>query len=233
MLTKATRYGFIGVFLAGIVSVLAGCTAREGALGLVLLLLLQFCTGPMSEETASTGANAAALIVMFSAGVHDGQLDTGGGARLDADALCAAAATSAGIPGASVHALISIDIDDEIQDMTTAGGPITNVPTNRAFVGPPPTNTKIADDWADLISGSLITSLNGAGFGGTDWWSGSTTTGSLALDTCDAGLGPWTDNTSEDGQIGSIISSGSSWLAAGGAHPCNIVRQLVCLGYDP
>ena len=43
------RYSTVGVFFAGIVSVLAGCTEREAGLGLVLLILLQFCSGPIDD----------------------------------------------------------------------------------------------------------------------------------------------------------------------------------------
>ncbi len=42
---KAIRNSSIGVFFAGIVTVISGCTAREGALFAFLLLGLQFCSG--------------------------------------------------------------------------------------------------------------------------------------------------------------------------------------------
>ncbi len=45
-LFRAIRYSSVGVFFAGIISVLAGCTEREGVLGILLLVLLQFCSGP-------------------------------------------------------------------------------------------------------------------------------------------------------------------------------------------
>ena len=45
-LFRAIRYSSVGVFFAGIISVLAGCSEREGVLGLLLLILLQFCSGP-------------------------------------------------------------------------------------------------------------------------------------------------------------------------------------------
>ncbi len=46
---RVIRYSSVGVFFAGILSVLAGCTEREGILGLVLLILLQFCSGPVAD----------------------------------------------------------------------------------------------------------------------------------------------------------------------------------------
>jgi len=58
-LLRMIRYSSIGVFFAGIVSVLAGCTEREGILGIVLLILLQFCSGPVADtaviEPSPTG----------------------------------------------------------------------------------------------------------------------------------------------------------------------------------
>jgi len=51
---KAIKYSSIGLFFAGIVFVIQGCTVeREGALGILLLLLLQFCT-PMEIEEGVT-----------------------------------------------------------------------------------------------------------------------------------------------------------------------------------
>jgi len=45
---KAIRYSSIGSFFAGIVFVIQGCSIeREGVLGVILLLLLQFCSVPV------------------------------------------------------------------------------------------------------------------------------------------------------------------------------------------
>jgi hypothetical protein len=49
-LWKAVRYSSIGVFFTGIVTVIQGCDAREAGLAAVLLFLLQFCTGPISDD---------------------------------------------------------------------------------------------------------------------------------------------------------------------------------------
>ena len=54
-LFRAIGYSSVGVFFAGIISVLAGCTEREGVLGLLLLILLQFCSGPVAEEGVPLG----------------------------------------------------------------------------------------------------------------------------------------------------------------------------------
>lgn len=49
------RYSSVGMFFAGIGTVLAGCTEREGALFGALLLLLGFCTGPGDTPDAPSG----------------------------------------------------------------------------------------------------------------------------------------------------------------------------------
>lgn len=47
--SRAIRYSAIGVFFSGLVSVLAGCTAREGTLFAALLFLLNFCSVPTPD----------------------------------------------------------------------------------------------------------------------------------------------------------------------------------------
>lgn len=46
--SKTLRYSSIGIFCAGIVSVLQGCDIKEAGLAAVLMLLLQFCSGPIN-----------------------------------------------------------------------------------------------------------------------------------------------------------------------------------------
>ncbi len=55
--------------------VLQGCTEREGALAFILLLLMQFCTGPALEENTSPG------VAIFSVGSTDFT-------AVDGNALC-------------------------------------------------------------------------------------------------------------------------------------------------
>ena len=59
-LFRAIRYSAVGSFFAGIFLVIQGCTLeREGTLGVLLLILLQFCSGPV--DTSGDGGNPAAF----------------------------------------------------------------------------------------------------------------------------------------------------------------------------
>ncbi len=80
---KAIKYSSIGSFFAGIIFVIQGCTVeREGALGILLLLLLQFCT-PMEIEEVVTFKVYAVNALDFS-GNHDKlyQFDPTNGSQL-------------------------------------------------------------------------------------------------------------------------------------------------------
>jgi len=70
-LFRVVRYSGVGVFFAGILSVLAGCTEREGILGLLLLILLQFCSGPMEMEETGTGPLAGMQFTDFTSATPD------------------------------------------------------------------------------------------------------------------------------------------------------------------
>lgn len=49
-LLLAVRYGALGVFVTGVLSVVQGCNAREGGLLAFLLFALNFCTGPRADQ---------------------------------------------------------------------------------------------------------------------------------------------------------------------------------------
>ncbi len=58
------RHSAVGVFFAGVIGVLQGCSEREGALFASLLLLLNFCTDP--ADTVSTPAPTAFTVDPFT-----------------------------------------------------------------------------------------------------------------------------------------------------------------------
>ena len=71
-LFKGLRYTAVGIFFAGILQVVQACSFRdEGAGILLLLLILNFCTGPVSEEPANV-ALPPLTIDTFTGGVNLG-----------------------------------------------------------------------------------------------------------------------------------------------------------------
>jgi len=227
----------VGIFCTGIIAVIQGCSVeREGALFAVLLLILNFCSGPM--ESGPMGEEPAPLpqIVMFSAGEHNGNLAGTAIAvppftvgRAGADNLCIAA-KPAGITGTSVRAFISVTTDDEIRDMPAN----FSVPTTLQIVGP--TGIKIAENWDDLFdhgTDMLLASLLDAGASVApipqNWWSGSNSSGGLSPNDCQE----WTsaDVSAGGGRFGRVNMQDASWLNTGSNASCTSVIELMCISF--
>ena len=85
------------------------------------------------------------------------------------------------------------------------------VPTTMAIYSP--TGVKIADNWADLLDGTIDASLaNGVLGTGADfsrWWSGSLEDGSI-MQTCNG----WTDQSG--GTDGNRANTDATWIFQGG-----------------
>jgi hypothetical protein len=165
-----------------------------------------------------------APVIVFDAGPHDG-LDFDG--RPGLDQHCATAKLAKSIKGSVTHALISVSAADELRDMPALYG----LPTDRSFVGP--TGKKIADDFADLLDGSLDQSLNSADVSAAEFWiSGSNVDGSVRK-TCNG----WTSAVfSQDvtGSYGYPNSADSSWLTVtGGDVYCSASQYtVICVAFD-
>lgn len=171
----------------------------------------------------ASGPGSLGHIVVFDAGPHNG-LDFGG--RVGLDQHCATAKASGSVPGAVTHALISVSATDEIRDMPALYG----VPTNQLLLGP--TGKQIADNWADLLDGSIDQSLTEAGISSAQFWiSGSNTDGSVRS-TCNG----WT--TSEfsqqiTGTYGYPASKDSLWITItqGDVYCSASQYNVICLAY--
>jgi len=162
---------------------------------------------------------AAGNIVLYTDNVaYEGNL----GGRAGADAICAGIA---GKPAGFLNyrAFISVDTNDEIQDMPT----LYSVPTNQPIVGS--SGPTIAADWSDLMTAD-ITSLQNAlstAIGLADnHWTGSDFGGALHANNCSG----WT-TTAGNGESGTNVTLSGSWLD-GGFDFCNTPHNLVCIAYD-
>ena len=107
----------------------------------------------------------------------------------------------------NVRGLITVSDTDEVRDMPGNYG----VPTTMAIYSP--TGVKIADNWADLLDGTIDASLaNGVLGTGADfsrWWSGSLEDGSI-MQTCNG----WTDQSG--GTDGNRANTDATWIFQGG-----------------
>lgn len=158
--------------------------------------------------------------VLFSGGGKSGAL----GGRAGADALCQAAPRPPLVPAnARVRAFISVNANDEIRDFPALHGLVTSLPV----LGP--TGLKVADDWNDLLDGSLDMSLRAAGVLSTSenfWYSGSNTDGSVSANTCTG----WTAaNTFLDGTYGYAPQTSGGWSTTGAATCGAASYRVLCI----
>jgi len=180
------------------------------------------------DDTSSTsGPVPVERILMFASAPVNGNLLAAGGlatARASADALCADALDK--LPGQKcpdVHALLSINSNDEIADMPANYG----VPQDLPVEGP--TGVEVDVDFAGLLDGSIAVSPVDADVasGEVNLWSGSGISGEVLNTTCNG----WTA-TSGAGPLGfgsaGQPSSTTTWLAAISGS-CNTANELICI----
>ncbi|MBN2738933.1 MAG: hypothetical protein JXR70_18270 [Spirochaetales bacterium] len=147
-----------------------------------------------------------AKIIIFDAGGKTGAL----GGRSGADLLCSTyVGMQSWLAGKKTRALISVDASDEIRDMPSKYG----VPTNLPIVSV--SGKKIADNWADLLDGSIGMTLQDAEILSYQfWYSGSNADGSLNECNCTN----WTSaNGYLDGRYGRWLYTDANWISLGNA----------------
>jgi hypothetical protein len=184
-----------------------------------------FEDGFESADAASWSLSVPALPkVMY---LYDGGGVSGAiGGRSGADILCYQAGLSApgGMPyGTTNRAFISVSAADEIRDMPFDYG----VPTDRRIVGP--TGIKVADNWADLLDGSIDNSLWAADVTSANfWYSGSNADGSLAPEHCSG----WTQGSHPNqGWYGRPPDVTDWWISRGQASCGSSAYTVLCLGW--
>lgn len=150
---------------------------------------------------------------------RDGNL----GGRSGADTLCRA---SSNIPSSvtTVYAFLSTGASDTIAVMPTT----YSFPSNIPIYGPDG-SSKIADNWADLIDGTIDMNLETAGVLGTstNWYSGSDTDGTLHTYYCNG----WASNSGADGgRTGRSDVTDGTWIS-NGSGTCDFGNKILCIGH--
>lgn len=138
------------------------------------------------------------------------------GGRAAADTLCETAQdnnfSSLSCDG-GVRAFLSTGAADEISDFPTTYSVDTSLAVYNAdgFA-------KVADNWTDLLDGSVDSSFD------QEWWSGSNSNGTTAFpEDC----GTWS-STGLTGNYGGASETGTNWMATI-MGDCNVARRLMCL----
>lgn len=124
-------------------------------------------------------------------------------------------------------ALLSIDANDQLKDIPANHSFPSNVP-----IYGPDGLVKIADDWADLMDGTIDADLVTAGVCEdskfTIWWSGSTSNGSVSDSTCNS----WTEGSGVYyGTIGDGSSTNTNWITYDTPSSDSEYIYLIGLGY--
>ena len=194
------------------------------AAGAVLMPVVSSIVAPTPVAAQSPGGD----IVMYDGGAHDGDM----GGRTGADAICQASPSRpAGF--ANYRAFISIDANDEIRDMPANYG----VPTSLPIIGP--TGTLIANNWADLLDGSIAASLSAAGVVSSSWHTGSAVAsdGSLEEEPFDAHCAGYASTTGNTRIANPTLTTGGvyptvvGWLGSGNGSCSPVAWHVVCIAY--
>ncbi len=214
-----------------------------GAVALVGLLgasVNSFVRGPLTSAVKQTRTNIAksqmqiagqAAVMAAATGtlateysrIFVTSTTTGGniGGLSGADAYCQARASAGGLPGTYKAWLSSSTVSAASRLVHH------NVPY-RQYNG-----NLVADNWADLIDGTLsgsvtMTELGTTVYSGFYVWTGSTTNGSSHPNTCT----DWTTGSSGvSGSRGLANNTTSSWTA-NGSSPCNGSGRFYCVQQD-
>lgn len=157
--------------------------------------------------------------------LYKGATTTGGfGPRSSADALCAAS-LPAGF--SNYHAFVGFSASDSIANMATNYGMPTSLPIQSV------TNTVIANNWADLMDGSIASALSASGVlsPGDWWWSGAEDGfGNHINGTTPACIGWSSSSGSDPGSAGYHGATNLNWLRDTVAG-CGDPLALLCIAY--
>lgn len=159
-------------------------------------------------------------IYMFSTDTHNGNL----GGRSGADALCSAKRSSSysTLPGNNVRAFISINASDEISDMPANYGVYINKPIKSH------NGDIIANNWTDLLDGSITLSLSDSNISNSIWWSGSNEYGNVHSPNCE---GFTTNSDVVNGTFGDATTINSMWMNSS-FFSCSNPIAVLCICWD-
>jgi hypothetical protein len=128
----------------------------------------------------------------------------------------------------SFHAFIAYSATDNIANMPSNYGIPTNLPIRST------TGTLIASNWADMLDGTIATTLTSAGVysGPGGWWSGAEDEFGGSIDGVTQDCNEWTSIANfVGGNRGINSSTTSTWMDFGLSAACNQVLQVLCVAY--
>jgi hypothetical protein len=175
-------------------------------------------TIPCPDGCCQTCGTGAPCLVFATSTQHNGNL----GGLTGADAICAARAADAGLPGFYMAWL---------SDSTTSAA-------DRLIHNPGPyrmpDGTTIATSWADLTDGAILSPID-ADENGTailedrEAWTNTNADGTLSYSDPEEGCQDWTDGTDgPSGSVGETDEADGEWTFSHSDH-CQHERRLLCV----
>jgi len=145
------------------------------------------------------------------------------GPRSTADALCIA-----NLPYgySNYHAFLGYSAADSISNMPANYGVPTGLPIQSD------TNVVLANNWADLMDGSIAAALDTAGVSPADnWWSGVENADGTHIDGVTFDCNDWTSNSNVVGGNEGFRSTVNSTWMDGFVAACDQPIAVLCLAY--
>jgi hypothetical protein len=184
------------------------------------------CTAAIAAYTSAGGTAQGTIevlgpsVVLYEGGTSAGNI----GPRASADAICAANLP----PGyGNYHAFIGYSAVDSIANMPAIYGIPTNIPIRSA------SNVLIANNWVDLVDGTIATQLTSAGVTSSNyWWSGVDDASGIHTDGVTDDCTDWTSNlNATPGSVGWGFSIVQSWMFYSSNVACDQAYAILCVGY--
>ena len=125
------------------------------------------------------------------------------------------------LPSNNVYAFISINSSDHISNMDSN----YLVPINKAIKGP--TGIVIANDWNDLLDGSILETLSNASITSISWWSASNSDGSLHDANCTN-----FDGTAGQGRVGYATIKNEPWITGFTVNCTETNHVVLCICWN-
>jgi hypothetical protein len=191
--------------------------------------VLQYCDGenwiaiaavPEGTSGGGTGGSSSEKIVFVTSGSWNGNLG-GSSALTDSDSKCQTEADNAGLAG-NYKVWLGHEGNDPDGRFLQASVPYKLVD-----------GTTVADDWADLVDGTLTNGItldaSGTSQSGVVVWTYVSTDGTEdSGDRCPASTIDWNNTASFlDGNFGTAGSTNSNWTDQSN-QPCNQTAHLYC-----
>ena len=143
--------------------------------------------------------------------------------RTDIDNKCLSSSNAGSLAFSNVRAFISISEDDEIAKFINID--LYNIPDSWVVKGV--SETKIANNWSDLMDGNIENKLQDANVVNHKWWSGSNADGTYNFNSCNN----WTsDSNSVDGMIGTENHEDYKWISEKN-EKCHTEQRIICVGW--